>query len=100
MIGGLIRTRKKDLRKKTFILSDIPILGVLFRSKDISNTDRELVVFLTPHILKDSYMSLSKGLEVSDSAVGSSQEQALSKKEALSGRDLEIDKLLQQYELK
>ncbi|MEK6715766.1 MAG: secretin N-terminal domain-containing protein [Candidatus Omnitrophota bacterium] len=100
MIGGLIRTRKKDVRKKTFILSDIPILGVLFRSKDISNTDRELVVFLTPHILKDSYMSLSKGLEVSDLAAGKALEQALSKKEALSGRDLEIDKLLQEYEVK
>lgn len=100
MIGGLIRTRKKDIRKKTFILSDIPILGALFRNKDISNTDRELVVFLTPHILKDSYLSLSKGLEVSDSAAASSQEQALSKKEALSGRDLEINKLLQEYEVK
>lgn len=100
MIGGLIRTRKKDVRKKTFILSDIPILGVLFRNKDISNTDRELVVFLTPHILKDSYMSLSKGLEVSDLSAASSQEQALSKKEALSGRDLEINKLLQEYEVK
>lgn len=100
MIGGLIRTRKKDIRKKTFILSDIPILGALFRNKDISDTDRELVVFLTPHILKDSYLSLSKGLEVSDSAAASSQEQALSKKEALSGRDLEINKLLQEYEVK
>ena len=35
------------------ILGDIPVLGNLFRSKDRTKGRTELVVFLTPHIVRD-----------------------------------------------
>lgn len=98
MLGGLIRSRKTDSRNKLFILADIPILGVLFRNKDVEQVDRELVVFLTPHILTDNSISLAKTYAPSGLTLGSGREQVSLKKQAASGRDLEIEKMLEQYE--
>lgn len=54
MIGGLLRTRYDAVERKIPILGDIPILGWFFKHKDITrDEDRELIVFLTPHIIKE-----------------------------------------------
>jgi type II secretory pathway component GspD/PulD (secretin) len=54
IMGGLIHQDKQKVSTKVPIFSDIPILGMLFRHKQIPmNKDRELLVFITPHILKD-----------------------------------------------
>jgi pilus assembly protein CpaC len=50
VIGGLIA---EDVRKnvtKVPILSSIPVLGDLFRSKDYQRGETELVIFLTPRV--------------------------------------------------
>lgn len=52
-IGGLIQTEKSEKVRKVPILGDIPILGYLFRGKYTADINRELVVFLTPRIIKD-----------------------------------------------
>jgi type IV pilus assembly protein PilQ len=36
------------------VLGDIPYLGNLFKSKSVSSKKRELLIFVTPKILKDS----------------------------------------------
>ncbi len=55
MIGGLIRTDFNQIITKVPILGDIPFLGAVFRHKNISkNEERELVVFITPHIIKEN----------------------------------------------
>ena len=33
---------------------DIPVIGAAFRYKSKENTDKELIVFITPTIIKDS----------------------------------------------
>jgi type IV pilus assembly protein PilQ len=54
ILGGLIHSEKQLIRKKLPILGDIPILGLLFRQKDQpKDTERELIVFITPRIVKD-----------------------------------------------
>lgn len=54
VLGGLIHTDKQVTQKKLPILGDIPILGLLFRHKNITkDTDRELIVFITPRIIRD-----------------------------------------------
>jgi general secretion pathway protein D len=52
VIGGLIANDKSSSVSKIPILGDIPVLGVLFRATT-KNTERtELLMFLTPHIVR------------------------------------------------
>jgi type IV pilus assembly protein PilQ len=39
-------------RRNTPLLGDIPILGYLFRSRSIRNENQELLIFITPRIVK------------------------------------------------
>jgi type II secretory pathway component GspD/PulD (secretin) len=60
ILGGLIHKDKVVILKKLPILGDIPILGALFRHKNQTmDLDRELLVFITPHIVKDTYTKLA-----------------------------------------
>ena len=51
VIGGVMTNRQASTVRKVPILGDIPVLGWLFKSKEDSETGRELVVFVTPTIL-------------------------------------------------
>ena len=51
-IGGLIRTEDIESVNKVPILGDIPIIGELFKSKSIKQTDKELVILITLKILE------------------------------------------------
>lgn len=52
MLSGIIRqSDSKDVRKIP-ILGDIPLIGPLFRSTDVSKQKRELVCFVTPHVIR------------------------------------------------
>ncbi len=51
VVGGLIRQTEETTLKKMPFLSDIPLIGAAFRHKDKNVTDRELIVFITPHIV-------------------------------------------------
>ncbi|PHS25947.1 MAG: general secretion pathway protein GspD [Methylophaga sp.] len=50
-IGGLIRTSKTNTEKKVPILSEIPVLGRIFRTTIESEEDTEMVLLITPRIL-------------------------------------------------
>ncbi len=54
VLGGLINDRETVTTRKVPLLGDIPILGWLFRSRDVSKEKRNLVVFLTPKIIRNS----------------------------------------------
>ncbi len=51
-IGGMVRDEESIKESKVPLLGDIPLLGLLFRSKVKIKEKIELVVFLTPHILE------------------------------------------------
>jgi len=53
ILGGIIRNSVTSSVKKIPLLGDIPLLGNLFRSTDKSNTKTELLVFLTPRVVRD-----------------------------------------------
>jgi type IV pilus secretin PilQ/predicted competence protein len=52
VIGGLVQTKGGKTVKGVPILMDIPILGSLFRSTTTASSKREILIFLTPHIVK------------------------------------------------
>lgn len=55
LIDGLLEgENEKDIKKKTPILGDIPLLGKLFKSSDAKTTRAPLLIFITPHIILDS----------------------------------------------
>jgi len=50
VIGGLMRQEKTLTESKVPLLGDIPLLGLLFRSKKDSVDNTELVIYIVPHI--------------------------------------------------
>jgi type II secretory pathway component GspD/PulD (secretin) len=51
MIGGLSQRQTEDRITKIPVLGDLPLIGGLFRSRNRSTVNSDLVVFITPHIL-------------------------------------------------
>jgi len=58
VIGGLIKAQNESALKKVPFFGDIPVLGAAFRYKSKDNSDRELIIFITPNIVKDSYYAV------------------------------------------
>lgn len=52
VIGGLMVNDKTSSENKIPILGDIPVIGNLFKHKTSSDTKNELMIFLTPHIVR------------------------------------------------
>ncbi|MBF0559071.1 MAG: hypothetical protein HQL08_09855 [Nitrospirae bacterium] len=53
VIGGLIQDNKSKSRTGIPVLSSIPVLGYLFGSNDDTTTKTEIIVLLTPHVIKN-----------------------------------------------
>src|SRR5207247_4706076 len=53
VIGGLIRTNASSVRQGVPILKDVPIVGMLFRSSNITRQNRELIIFVTPRLVSE-----------------------------------------------
>jgi general secretion pathway protein D len=53
VLGGIMRTTVSSTVNKVPLLGDIPILGNLFKSTSKDKNKTELLVFLTPHIVKN-----------------------------------------------
>lgn len=53
VIGGLIQDKETRTKSKVPVLGDIPILGNLFKQTTMENSKVNLMVFITPTILRD-----------------------------------------------
>jgi type IV pilus assembly protein PilQ len=54
VIGGIFTQDEDTTVAKVPLLGDIPVLGFMFRKTDKRDEKRELLVFVTPRILKES----------------------------------------------
>jgi general secretion pathway protein D len=54
VLGGLIDSNIQERITKVPLLGDVPMLGWLFKSKTSSERKTNLLVFITPHIIKDA----------------------------------------------
>ena len=50
VIGGLIQQEKTTTVEKTPVLGDIPLLGLLFQSRNDTLSNDELVIYIVPHV--------------------------------------------------
>ncbi len=71
-IGGLLQDESSKGRTKVPIVGDIPLFGYLFQEKTASRTKRNLLVFVTPTIIKQGY---GTGLESQASGLTHSGEE-------------------------
>ena len=51
-IGGLLDRRLQDTVERVPLLSNVPLLGKLFQSKSMTRTNNELLVIVTPEIVR------------------------------------------------
>ena len=53
VLGGIMETEKRDSVNKVPFLGDVPGLGIFFRSKTKTDNKNELLIFVTPKILRE-----------------------------------------------
>jgi general secretion pathway protein D len=53
-IGGLISETDRETVSKVPLLGDIPLLGYFFKTKSVSRQKTNLILLLTPRVIKDS----------------------------------------------
>jgi type IV pilus assembly protein PilQ len=53
VLGGIMETERRDSVKKVPLLGDVPVVGNLFKSTNKINNRDELLIFITPKILRE-----------------------------------------------
>jgi len=53
VLGGILETEQRDTTKKVPMIGDIPIIGYLFKSTIKVNNKDELLIFVTPKIIRE-----------------------------------------------
>ena len=53
VLGGIHEQSRSETLSKVPLLGDLPLLGGLFRSRMVQNDKAELLIFVTPRILRD-----------------------------------------------
>lgn len=59
VIGGLMENDKQASSTQIPLLGSIPVIGALFRYKTTSNDKDELMIFMTPHIVRSPEVATS-----------------------------------------
>jgi type IV pilus assembly protein PilQ len=52
VIGGIYQSSEENAKSQTPFLGNIPILGYLFRNRTLRTANQELMIFVTPRIIK------------------------------------------------
>ena len=60
VIGGLVETQERSEDKSVPILSSIPLLGGIFKAKDTSAVKKEVIIFITPRLMREARDPLSE----------------------------------------
>jgi general secretion pathway protein D len=84
VIGGLIQTRDEDVVNKIPILGDIPLLGYLFKTKSKSRQKTNLLIMLTPQIVRNA----------ADMAVITQKQKCIFETRGSGNKNIDLDKEL------
>jgi type IV pilus assembly protein PilQ len=53
VLGGIFETEEREVVNKVPVLGSLPVLGYFFRSTVVVDNQAELLIFVTPRILRD-----------------------------------------------
>jgi type IV pilus assembly protein PilQ len=53
VLGGILETERRETEKKVPYLGDVPVLGRIFKTTGRTNNKDELLIFVTPKILRE-----------------------------------------------
>jgi len=95
VIGGLMTNQNSKTQTKLPFLGDLPFIGAAFRSSTTNKSERELLIFLTPHIIDDTSQAVAA---TSDNS--STVEASLDMASGSDRRAQEINSSLNDLELK
>ena len=56
VIGGILKSTEEKSVSGWPWLQKIPVLGWLFKTEDVNKTKKQLLIFVTPRILKSDYL--------------------------------------------
>ncbi len=67
VIGGLMQEKNEENITKVPLLGDIPLIGWLFKHKSVDKKKTNLLVFITPHVVRDAdaLAGITRGKEMS-----------------------------------
>jgi len=54
VLGGVFRDESTEAVSKTPLLGDLPVIGALFRKTEVQNDKSELLIFITPKLIRES----------------------------------------------
>ena len=63
VIGGLIQDIGTNIKSRVPILSDIPIIGELFKSNNRDVNQTELIIYITPRVLNIEEENVAEEME-------------------------------------
>jgi type II secretory pathway component GspD/PulD (secretin) len=61
MLGGILFQEKSRIKRKLPLLGDLPLVGGLFQHNNVSISNSEMIVFITPYVVND-------GVQISEEA--------------------------------
>jgi pilus assembly protein CpaC len=85
-IAGLLETNEANNTSGTPILGDIPVLGSLFRSNSLTRQETELVILITPYIVRPVDNPAALHAPDADAAAPSDLERLLMLRQVASGQ--------------
>jgi type IV pilus assembly protein PilQ len=53
VLGGILETERREAETKVPLLGDVPVLGRLFKTTTKADNKDELLIFVTPRILRE-----------------------------------------------
>ena len=62
VIGGMVQEEEAKTVKKVPLLGDLPVIGAAFRSESTNKTKSELVIMITPKIIKEGESAVADKL--------------------------------------
>ena len=62
MLGGILYQKDSTVEVKLPLLGDLPLIGGLFRHTRVDRSNRELLVFITPHVVAEGAVDIPENV--------------------------------------
>ncbi len=63
LLGGILFQKDSKVEAKLPLLGDLPLIGGLFRHSSVIQTNSELLVFITPHVIDEAAEDIPEAVE-------------------------------------